>query len=150
MHCFDQEFLWWKGWLTCPAFFICDIFICSFSQKSSNYLAHTKWDCKYERWPENENLISTHLFWTAFRSSHQRCSLKIGILRNFAKSTWKHLCQSHFCLIVAGLGPVTLLKTRFWQSCFPVNFARFLRTSFLQNTSGDYFWTLGIFTRFIF
>ena len=29
-----------------------------------------------------------------------------------------------------------LLKKSLWDSCFPVNFAKFLRTSFLQNTSG--------------
>ena len=32
--------------------------------------------------------------------------------------------------------PQVLLKKRLWQRCFPVNFAKFLRTSFLQNTSG--------------
>ena len=121
MHCFDQEFLWWKGWLTCPAFFICDIFICSFSQKSSNYLAHTNWDCKYERWPENENLISTHLFWTAFRSSHQRCSLKIGILRNFAKSTWKHLCQSHFLFNSCRSGACNFIKNEILTKLFSMS-----------------------------
>ena len=30
------------------------------------------------------------------RSSHQRCSVKKGVLRNFAKFTGKHLCQSLF------------------------------------------------------
>ena len=37
------------------------------------------------------------------RSSHQRCSTKIGVLRNFAKFAGKHLCQSHFFNKVAGL-----------------------------------------------
>ena len=32
--------------------------------------------------------------------------------------------------------PVTLLKKKFWQRRFPVNFVKFLRTPFLQNTSG--------------
>ena len=32
--------------------------------------------------------------------------------------------------------PQVLLKKRLWHRCFPVNFAKFLRTSFLQNTSG--------------
>ena len=27
-------------------------------------------------------------------------------------------------------------KKRLWHRCFPVNFEKFLRTSFLQNTSG--------------
>ena len=30
------------------------------------------------------------------RSSHQRCSVKKGVLRNLAKFTGKHLCQSLF------------------------------------------------------
>ena len=36
------------------------------------------------------------------KSSHQRCSLKKGVLRNFAKLTGKHLCQSLFFNKVAG------------------------------------------------
>ena len=30
----------------------------------------------------------------------------------------------------------TLVKKRLWHRCFPVNFVKFLRTPFLQNTSG--------------
>ena len=30
------------------------------------------------------------------RSSHRRCFVKKGVLRNFAKLTGKHLCQSLF------------------------------------------------------
>ena len=37
-----------------------------------------------------------------YRSSHQRCSLRKGVLRNFAKFTGKHLCQSLFFNKVAG------------------------------------------------
>ena len=33
--------------------------------------------------------------------------------------------------------PVTLLKKKLSHRCFPVNFAKFLRASFLQNTSGQ-------------
>ena len=39
--------------------------------------------------------------------------MKKDVLRNFAKFTGKH-----------------------WRRCFPVNFGKFLRTPFLQNTSG--------------
>ena len=35
-----------------------------------------------------------------------------------------------------GLRPATLLKKRPWRRCFPVNFATFLRTLFLQNNFG--------------
>ena len=31
--------------------------------------------------------------------------------------------------------PATLLQKRLWHRCFPVNFAKFLRTPFSQNTS---------------
>ena len=33
-----------------------------------------------------------------FRSSHQRCSLRKGFLRNFTKFAGKHLCQSLFLI----------------------------------------------------
>ena len=70
------------------------------------------------------------------RSSHQRCSIKKCVLENFVKFTGKHLCQSLFFNKVACLRPATLLKTRPWQSCFPVNFEEFLGTPFLQITFG--------------
>ena len=62
--------------------------------------------------------------------------MKKGFLRNFTKCTGKHLCQSLFFNKVAGLGPVALLKKRLWHRRFPVDFVKFLRTPFLQNTSG--------------
>ena len=61
--------------------------------------------------------------------------MKKGVLRNFAKFTGKHLCQGLFFNKVAGLWAATLLKKILWHSCFPVNFAKFLRP-YLQNTTG--------------
>ena len=55
---------------------------------------------------------------------------KKGVLRNFVKFTWKHMCQNLFFNKVAGLSPATLLKKKLWHRCFPVNFVKFLRTSF--------------------
>ena len=37
---------------------------------------------------------------------------------------------------VKGLRPAALLKKRLLHRCFPVNFAKYLRTPFLQNTFG--------------
>ena len=77
------------------------------------------------------------------RSSHQRCSVRKGALRKFVKFTGKHLCQGLLFNKVAGLRSVTLLKNRLCHRCFPVNFAKFPRTPFSQNTSGRlllYFW----------
>ena len=65
------------------------------------------------------------------RSSHRRCSVRKVVLRNFSEFTRKHLCQSLFFLIKLQAG----LQTRLWHRCFPVNFANFLRISFLQNSS---------------
>ena len=59
-------------------------------------------------------------------SVHRRCSVRKSALRNFAKFTGKHLCQILF---------LTLFKKRLWHRCIPLNFVKFLRTSFLQNTS---------------
>ena len=60
------------------------------------------------------------------------CSVRKGVLRNFAKFTGKYLCQGLFCNDIAGLRPATLLKKRFLQRFFLVNFAKFLRPIFLQ------------------
>ena len=66
-----------------------------------------------------------------FKSSRPEVFCKKGVLRNFTKSTGKHLCQSLFFNKVAGLKPATLLKKRLWHRFFPVNFTKFLRTPFL-------------------
>ena len=68
------------------------------------------------------------------RSSHQ-CSVRKGVLRNFAKFTGKHLCRSPFFKKVASLA-CNFIKKEARHSCFPVNFVKFLRTPSLQNTSG--------------
>ena len=39
---------------------------------------------------------------------------------------------------IKGVRPATLLKKRLWHRCFPVNFAKFLRTSFII----DHLWWL--------
>ena len=39
---------------------------------------------------------------------------------------------------IKGVRPATLLKKRLWHRCFPVNFAKFLRTSFII----DHLWSL--------
>ena len=63
-----------------------------------------------------------------FRSSCPEVLCKKGVLKYFAKFTGKHMCQSLFFNKVAGLRPATLLKKKFWHRCFPVYFAKILRT----------------------
>ena len=58
---------------------------------------------------------------------------KKGVLRNFARFTG-HLCQRHCFNKTGDIRPATLLKKSLWHMCFPVNFAKFLRTSFFDRT----------------
>ena len=60
------------------------------------------------------------------RNSLPKVFCKKEVLKNLAKFTGKHLCQSFFFHKVAGL-----LKIKLWHRCFPVNFAKFLGTRFL-------------------
>ena len=69
---------------------------------------------------------------------------KKGVLRNLAKFTGKHLCQSLFFNKVAGPRPAILLKKRLSHRYFPVNFAKFLRTPFFI----EHFWWLLLNIRF--
>ena len=48
---------------------------------------------------------------------------------------WKNVLLKIF------LRHATLLKKRLQHRCFPVNFAKCLKTTFLQNTTGDRFWS---------
>ena len=65
------------------------------------------------------------------RSSHPEVFFRKVVLRNFAKFTGDHLCQSLFFNKAAALRPATLLKKRLWHRLFPVSFAKLLRTPFL-------------------
>ena len=62
------------------------------------------------------------------KNSHRRCSVRKGVLRNFVKLTGIHLCQSFFFNKVASL------------RCFPVSFAKFLKTPFHRTALGDCFY----------
>ena len=66
----------------------------------------------------------------------QELFYKKGVLKNFTKFTRKYLCQSLLFNKVAGPTPADLIKRKLWCRCLPVNFAKFLRTPVLQNTSG--------------
>ena len=98
------------------------------------------------------NKVALQLYWNHFlvwvfsckfgayfqnnRSSHQRCSMKKGVLRNFTKFAGKHQWPSLLFNKVTGPKPATLLKKRLWHRFFLVNFAEFLRISFLRNIFG--------------
>ena len=65
---------------------------------------------KYPKSPVFGKHWSMHHGFLERRSSHRRCSVKKGVLRNFAKFTGKHLCQSLFFNKVASLRLATLIK----------------------------------------
>ena len=75
----------------------------------------------------------------------------IGTLKNLANYTEKQLCQSLFFNKVTGSMDVTLLKKKLQHSCFPVNIAKFLKTTLLfsrklvNETKFGYIWRFHLF-----
>ena len=71
------------------------------------------------------------------RDSHRRwCSVKKGILRNFAKFTGKHMCQTPESLFLIRPEACNFIKKETLAQVFSWEFCKILRTPFLQNTSG--------------
>ena len=60
-----------------------------------------------------------------FRSSRSQMFLRIGVLKNFANFTGKHLRWSLFLI---KLQSCSFIKKRLQRKCFPVKFAKLLRT----------------------
>ena len=65
-----------------------------------------------------------------YRTSRPEVFCKKVALRNFSKFIGKRLSQSLLLNKVARLRSATLFKKRLWNRCFPVNFAKSLRTPF--------------------
>ena len=70
------------------------------------------------------------------RSSHQRCSVRKVVLRNFAKFTEKHLRQSLFFNKVTGLRPATLLKKETLAQVFFCEFCEISKNDFFTERLG--------------
>ena len=68
--------------------------------------------------PETFNANFENMLKKVTEAVPRRCSIRKSVLRNFAKFTGKHLCESLFFNKAAGLRPVTLLQTRLWHKCF--------------------------------
>ena len=75
----------------------------------------------------------------------EQCTL----LKNI--STLRNTCSKHtnkiLDTIIFQKKMLTLLQKSLWNRCFPVNFVKFLRTPFLQNTSGRLLLWIAIFLR---
>ena len=65
-----------------------------------------------------------------FRSSRQRCSINTVFLKISQNSQENTCARVSFLIKLQASQPATLLKKRLWHRCFPVNFAKFLRTTF--------------------
>ena len=59
---------------------------------------------------EIKELVYSNILSSVLRSSHRRCSVKKGVLRNFTKLTGKRLYQSLFVNKVACLTPLFFNK----------------------------------------
>ena len=77
--------------------------------------------CSCPRYP---NVILFTALGAFYRGGCSQIYFSKGALKNFAKFTGKHLCQSLFFNNIVGLRPATLLKKRLLHMCFPVNFAK--------------------------
>ena len=81
--------------------------------------------------------ISLNLIW--FHEIHIKyVKRKPARLRKseFKRESICYWQSTYFLKNLQSLRPGTLLKKRLWHNCFPVNFLKFLRTPFFQNTSG--------------
>ena len=78
-----------------------------------------------------ENCKTNHIL---DRSSYRRCSIRkvfLEISQNSRESTCARVS-----FLINFIKFIKVIKKRLWHICFPVNFAKFLRTPFLQNTYG--------------
>ena len=91
-----------------------------------------------------EFFFSKVVGYNLFRSSHWRCSIKKGVLRNFAKSTGKHLCQTLFFNKIAGLRPLLkhFIKKESLAQIFSCEFCEISKntifTEHLRTTASTY------------
>ena len=95
---------------------------------------------QYLRFPsvlQHRKLLTTVLFISFFRKmNNKNFKQNLPIFLTFADHNVKKQKQPPevFCK-----KRCSLLKKSLWHRCFPVNFAKFLRIHFLQNTSGRLF-----------
>ena len=133
---FNISFTLWKSYVSLLQYWIFYILNYIINFESCDVIMNIstrRIECYYIFWIAN-HLPKTLDQLTAEAATGGVLSKK-GVLNNFAKFIGKHLCQSLFFNKVKGLRPSTLLKKRLWYRWFPVDFAKFLRILFLQNTS---------------
>ena len=75
---------------------------------------------------------NTYCMFIFYRSSHQRCFIKKGVLKNFAKFKGKHLYQSLFFNKVAGL------------SCSFCEFCEIFKNTFFSSSRTQFFLVISV------
>ena len=88
-------------------------------------------------WMRLANLITWSLKecrFTGQTEAANRAVLLKQVLSKMSQNSRKNTC-ARVSFLKKRLRPGTLLKKRLWYRCFPVKFAKFPRTSFLQSTS---------------
>ena len=70
------------------------------------------------------------------RSIHRRCFVKKGVLKNSAKSTGKHLCQSLFFNKIAGLKACNFIKKETLTQVFFCEFCEISKNTFSKEHLG--------------
>ena len=73
--------------------------------------------------------------WCSYRSSPPEVFCKKDVLKNFAKFTGKHLCQSLLFNKDTGLRPATLLKRETQAQVFSCEFCEIFKNNFFYRTS---------------
>ena len=118
--------------LICRANHLADFYMTKYWSLKSHYQNKFEWNFIIVIWTWWFHMSSGMVFFTVLavellskllqvRSSHQRCSMKKGFLKNSQNS------QEHTC---------ARIWETLWHRCFLVNFAKFLRIPFLQNNLG--------------
>ena len=87
--------------------------------------------CSLNRITPTERIIILSVWETATR----RFSIRKGIIDNFTKFTWQHLCQGLFFNKVAGLRPTTLLKQETLTQALSCEFCESFEQTFFYRKS---------------
>ena len=69
------------------------------------------------------------------KSSHRRCSIKEGVLKNFWKFTGKHLCQSLIFNKVTGFRSATSFKKETLAEVLSCEFCENFKNNFFYRTT---------------
>ena len=81
--------------------------------------------------------VAMYSFLINFRSSYQRCFIIKGVLRNFAKFTGKHLCQSLFLSKVTRRQACNFIKKETMVQMFCYEFCKISKNAFFT----EHLWT---------